>query len=114
MKTVAIIAIIALTLVGPAFGAGAKTHGDACNFIASGIQIFSDNNYAEACNTDKGLACAINTCSCLPSYHWEQNFFENLFGAGGTCVRDGPNGASGLKALGVFATAVTALFVQRL
>jgi len=87
MKT-AIVILLALTISLPvAWGIGAKTHGDACNLLVSGLQFLdNENNYAEACDKDKGLYCAINKCSCLPTHAWRQNAVEFVFGVGGYCA----------------------------
>src|ERR1051326_2246448 len=86
-----ILSIIGVTVTGK----GAKTYGDSCNLIASGIQIFSsDSNYAEACDTEKNLVCAINECTCPPGFRWDQNIFGKLVGLGGNCV---VNSGIGLK-----------------
>ncbi|OXA43779.1 uncharacterized protein LOC110858453 [Folsomia candida] len=110
----AIILLVALGLVASTYASGAKTFGDSCNFIASGIQIFSDNNYAEACDTEKSLICAINKCDCVPGFRWEQNFFEKLAGVGGACIRELNGSASGISAFGgIFATLIATLVVRQ-
>jgi len=90
-------------------GSGAKTYGDQCNFAISTVQLFSDDNLADACDKNKGLFFALNKCACLPGYRWDQNFVENIFGVGGACVSGASSILAMTKTLGLVLASVTIL-----
>jgi len=104
-----IFLFVTLLPSGAQGGSGAKTHGDQCNFAISAVQLFSDENYAEACDKEKGLLCALNKCACLPGYRWDQNFVENIFGVGGSCISGASSILSMTKTLGIVLASVTIL-----
>jgi len=117
-RTATLLFGLIVAISTPAFGAkGGKTYGDSCNLISSGVQVWDtltggETNYANACDLERGLICAINKCDCSPGAHWEQNTVEKIFGTGGYC--SGVQGLSGLG-LGVMTlVAIVAAFVPKL
>lgn len=63
-----------------------KTHGESCNIISSGAQVFDNSNYNEACDDSKKLMCTFGKCTCPPTHHWEQNALAGVVKMGGECV----------------------------